>query len=280
MKIILTLKMARDVVSQHGLCRRRAAEKHAVARRSGFPIFDHRVLCALLASSSLVTAANAFANMTVYPMSLAIDTAKAQTAQIRVYSKSDEVQYVKVSVKKVIEPATDREHELPVGVADGGGLVVSPQKFVLSGGASHVVRLISLARPQEETLYRVYFEPVTTLDDGADDTRAVKGDVSVNLVWGVLVRVLPVVARPRIEVVTPTSIENRGNVRIGVLDIGRCQQAPTPVSCVWHAVDSSVYPGQSLSVPDDVVPHPRSLLRVKYQVDSVKGIQTQEFPFN
>jgi Mat/Ecp fimbriae periplasmic chaperone len=229
----------------------------------------------------LIGATGASANMTVYPMSLAIDTARVQATQIRVYSKSDQTQYVKVSVKKVLAPATDREHEVVVGVAEGDGLVVSPQKFVLSGGASHVVRLISLARPPQETLYRVYFEPVSAFDAATDDgASATKGDVSINLVWGVLVRILPAAPRPRLEVPAPTEIDNRGNVRVGVLEVGRCAEGRVPESCVWHKVNSSVYPGQSLAVPGAATGSPASVMRVKYQLDGVKGIQTEDFPIH
>ena len=47
------------------------------------------------------------ANMSVYPMELNVDS--SGTAQIRVASKSDDIQFIRVRQKKILNPGTPQE---------------------------------------------------------------------------------------------------------------------------------------------------------------------------
>ena len=104
----------------------------------------------------------AMANMSVYPMELNVDSSGA--AQIKVASKTDDIQFIRVRQKKILNPGTAQEKEIDVASWKEGGVVVTPEKFALAAGAMRVVRLVSLTPPEKETTWRVYFEGVKQPD--------------------------------------------------------------------------------------------------------------------
>ncbi|STD19034.1 Alpha-fimbriae chaperone protein [Enterobacter asburiae] len=75
----------------------------------------------------------AMANMSVYPMELNMD--KSGTAQIKVASKTDDIQFIRVRQKKILNPGTAQEKEIDVASWKEGGVVVTPEKFALAAGA-------------------------------------------------------------------------------------------------------------------------------------------------
>ena len=124
---------------------------------------------ALAVALGLAIAAPAsVANMVVYPMTTKIGNEQDGVTQIQIFSKTDKVQYVKTRVAKVVNPAMQDEHE--VDVSADAGLVVSPQRLVLTPGSNRTVRIISDSVPTEEIVYRVYFEPVNGKVEGLAGT--------------------------------------------------------------------------------------------------------------
>ncbi|MBI3311253.1 MAG: fimbrial protein TcfA [Serratia liquefaciens] len=205
-------------------------------RLAGFP----RCKLVALTVSLILVSTGSLANLTVYPISKDIGAGQEATT-LQVLSKSPQTQYVRVGVKRILNPATPRETE--VDAASQQGLVVSPDKFALPAGATRTVRLISLATPQQEEAWRVYFEPVASLND--DDDKAQNAQVNVNLVWGVLIRLLPAVIQPKMaRSADGKELLNQGNVRLGILKVGHCTPA-----CRWQQIDRSVYPGEALVLP-------------------------------
>ncbi|WP_434648774.1 hypothetical protein [Pseudomonas sp. D1-2] len=194
----------------------------------------------------------AAANMVVYPMNSTIGAEQDGIGQIQLHSKSDKVQYIKVSVTQIQRPGTPDEHESPLSPADALGIVVSPQRTVLAPGASRTVRIIAQSMPTEETVYRVYFEPVGApdlIDEDVLEQSGVQPRVGVNLVWGALVRLLPDERRTSIKLQPKgNELRNDGTLRVGVLQVGRCTDAAGEKDCIWNDVNRSLYPGSTLPV--------------------------------
>ncbi|WP_339475637.1 MULTISPECIES: hypothetical protein [unclassified Pseudomonas] len=194
----------------------------------------------------------ATANMVVYPMSSTIGAEQDGIGQIQLHSKSDKVQYIKVNVTQIQRPGTPDEHESPLSPADALGIVVSPQRTVLAPGASRTIRIIAQAIPSEETVYRVYFEPVAAPglaeeDDSGPD--GVKPRIGVNLIWGALVRLLPDERRTSLKLQPKgNELRNDGTLRVGVLQVGRCADVQGEKDCIWNDVNRSLYPGSTLPV--------------------------------
>ncbi|CAI1978987.1 putative fimbrial protein TcfA [Serratia quinivorans] len=219
-----------------------------------------------LAGVLMLISTCALANLTVYPISKDIGAEQTATT-LQVFSKSPQTQYVRVNVKRILNPATPLEKE--VEAESQQGLVVSPDKFVLPAGATRTVRLITLVTPLREEAWRVYFEPVASLGD-EDPDKSQKAQVNVNLVWGVLIRLLPAVAQPLLaRSADGAQLLNQGNVRLGVLKVGLC----SPV-CRWQQIDRSVYPGEALMLPAGMS---GGVVRVEYR-DSAATPVTADLP--
>lgn len=184
----------------------------------------------------------ALANMSVYPMELNVDT--SGVAVIKVASKSDDIQFVRVTQKKIINPGTSQEKEVDVPSWEKGGMVVTPSKFALAAGSMRVVRLVSMTPPEKETTWRIYFEGVKQPSDflsmkGKDSSAEEK--LGVNIIWGALVHLAP--ENPLISLsVNPERGEviNNGTIRIPLKEIGICQGTS---SCKWVKEDATIYPG-------------------------------------
>lgn len=229
-------------------------------------ILKSALLCAFL------IAGNAYANMTVYPMAMSLRDKDGGAGTIQVISKTEETQFIKVSIKRVLKPASGEEREEDVANWEGAGLVVSPPKFALPAGAIRLVRVVSLAQPKEEELYRVYFERASLPEEMSASGKKTEGSVSVNLIWGVLVHQLPTIPRPELHRSGHASLSNAGNVRIGLLEIGRCT-GNDDSSCQWSPVNRNIYPGGEMNLPALAGDGVR---RVKYQVEGLPDVQTKD----
>ena len=228
----------------------------------------------ILSTSIGFGAMPALASLTVYPMAVSVGGKNNAPGQILVTSTSDQTQYIQVTVKRIVDPATDRETEEDVTSWDGKSLVVSPMKFALPGGSSRSVRVISMLAQEQEGAYRVYFEGVAAPTDDPVVTAGagIGTEVKVNLMWGVLVRLRPQQSVPRLER-RQGELLNTGNARIGVVAAGTCQ-TNEDASCAWHDINRSVYPGSGYPLPEDLGTLP---VRVKFQIDGTDTIQIQDF---
>lgn len=208
--------------------------------------------------------------MLVSPMTSSIDTKSKSAAQLRVYSKSDSTQYVKVVVKRVVNPATEQEVEEDAPRSGAGGVTVSPSKFVLPAGGSRLVRVIALGSPAKEELYRVQFEPVAApADEASGSTGSIDSNVDFGLVWAPLVRVLPSARLPAMTV-SRGVLKNTGNMRLAVLEAGACDSVKSAAKCDWQPIERSVYPGQSFNLPHAAK---SDVWQFKYRLDGVADVQ-------
>ena len=174
-------------------------------------------------------------------MELNVDRSGA--AQIKVASKTDDIQFIRVRQKKILNPGTAQEKEIDVASWKEGGVVVTPEKFALAAGAMRVVRLVSLIPPKKETTWRVYFEGVKQPDSiipGKAETPAAMATLGVNVIWGALVHIAPE------ENIISLSIDprrgplkNNGTLRVPLREIGICDAVS---SCKWIKEDATIYP--------------------------------------
>lgn len=181
------------------------------------------------------------ANMSVYPMELNVESSGA--AQIKVASKSDDIQFTRVRQKKILNPGTPQEKEIDVAAWKEGGIVVTPEKFALAAGALRVVRLVSLTAPAKESTWRVYFEGVKQPESilpSPSGGPAASARLGVNVIWGALVHLAPekVVVSLHIDPARG-ALKNDGTVRVPLREIGVCDAAD---NCRWIKEDATIYP--------------------------------------
>ena len=89
-------------------------------------------------------------NMTVYPMAVSINS--QGEGNVRVISKSNEVQYIKATVFRIDNPSTPQEQEVEINSGDATHLVVMPPKFALPAGSSKTVRFVAMEPEQKEKI--------------------------------------------------------------------------------------------------------------------------------
>lgn len=199
---------------------------------------------------------HARANMLVYPMAAEINSSREEATSLFVYSKSDHVQYIRTRIMRIEHPGMPQEKEVPAGNGIETGLVVSPEKFALSPGTKKTIRVISTQAPEREEAWRVYFEAVPELEDDPQAGGKQNSSVSVNLVWGVLLRVSPSDPRPAL-VTDGHHLLNTGNTRLSLIRAGNCD-----TTCHWQNIDKSIYPGGSADIPAGIK---SNAFRVEYR---------------
>ena len=195
----------------------------------------------------------ALANMSIYPMSVELGDSGA--TQIRVMSQSDEVQFVKVTEKQIVNPGTKQEKEINVDGFSRNSLVITPQKLAISAGSQRLVRLVALELPEKETAWRVYFEGVSesALDDAAASAsaQATSTKVGISLVWGALVHIAP--KNPLVSLKLDAQsglVINDGTLRVPLREVGICDLAG---ACRWQKETTTVYPSTELKIATFVV---------------------------
>lgn len=198
----------------------------------------------------------ASANFMVYPISTVLQGERSSL--IRVYSKSSDILYIKSYVVKIINPGTPEEKEINISNWQDNEIIVSPARIIVPAGGERAVRLTSLSQPVQETLYRVYFEGVPSAVDLSgnikDDIsfKDKKASVSINIIYGALVRVLPETKHIQLNVIRGSkgeiSLRNDGNVRVGLAGIELCPTEKNNDKCIYHKYERGLYPQQKTSV--------------------------------
>ncbi|MGE1153877.1 hypothetical protein [Pseudomonas kitaguniensis] len=222
----------------------------------------------------LIFSTLASANVMVYPMTVKINPENANRNQFKIFSKSDKTQYLKVYVAEVVSPATPQEHEIPISIMSGKGIVASPQKIILPPGGEHAVRVRTLSTPSKEALYRVYVEPVTSDDE--DYEKNDTASVGINLTWGVLVYSPPITPVSSLDVnLKNQKLENTGNIHTWVKNVSLCS-GNVPETCVKTKIEKSLYPDLSMSLPS--VGFPIKSVVVEYQ-NQESDLKSQRWNF-
>lgn len=200
-----------------------------------------KILLAALPALALFSQST-LANMSVYPMELNVDNSGA--GQIKVSSKSDDIQFIRIKKKKIINPGTLQEQEIDITSINEGALVVTPEKFALAAGSMRVVRLVSLIPEKKETAWRVYFEGVNQPDDPSEENSISVGNaqakVGVNIIWGALVHLAPESANVALSI-NPAkgTLYNSGTLRVPLKEIGICSANS---KCKWIEEHATIYP--------------------------------------
>ncbi|MEO3990614.1 fimbria/pilus periplasmic chaperone [Pseudocitrobacter sp. Cyp-38S] len=180
---------------------------------------------------------------------MSVDMNDQGEGSIRVISRTNEIQYIKSTILIVSDRNTPQEKETEIKTGDPNAIVVMPPKFALPAGASKMVRIVAMEPVQEEATYRVKVEAVPQLDDPLN-TANVKSQVTLNLIWGVLVSVPPAHPQLAMSLQTDGKIRNDGNQRFKILKTGLCKKGQAEKDCVWQEVNKNIYPRVSYTLPN------------------------------
>lgn len=187
--------------------------------------------------------ADAVAAMYAYPMEASLDDKGAR--QLTLLSKDDDVQFVKVTLKRIENPGTPQEREVVSDIGGDTGIAVVPSKIALAAGSERIIRIVSMLPPEKETTWRIYFESVdkntfTSGVTGKSSNKDISTRVGVNIIWGVLLHVPPQNAMASMKYRLGSSeIVNDGTVRLPLKEIGTCDKQG---KCIWQSKVKTIYP--------------------------------------
>ncbi|TDN60120.1 pilus assembly protein PapD [Scandinavium goeteborgense] len=234
-------------------------------------------LTSFAAIAGLLISSSAFAAITVYPMSVKLNQQGA--GQIKIISGSKQTEYIKATIKKINNPGTNQEKEVDVTQGDNKSLLITPEKFALAAGTTRITRLVNMQMPAAEQVYRVYFNPISSLtDEQAPDTTGVNNKVGVNISWGALVFVPP--QQPEINFTFDAQqrrISNTGTIHVELSRVGICPTANNDAGCKWTPVTRKVYPQQTFTLPPSVPAISHGVIKVEYRNWVDKTTAEKEF---
>lgn len=193
-------------------------------------------------------AKSAISAVSVYPMEVTIG--KEGAAELKVISQSTSPAFIKVSVKRIVNPGTNNEREVDADFTHEDSVVTTPPKLIIPAGGERSIKVVSLSAPVNEGTWRVYVEEVSASEfSNTKNQSDIEANVGVNITWGVLLHVLPVVEKKELRIAeSKKEIVNTGSVRVTIDSIEECKASQV---CSWHALNRpTIYPGERISVPN------------------------------
>ncbi len=191
-------------------------------------------------------------------------------------SSSEKVAFIKIRVKKILNPGTP--HEKEVEGLDSDSLIVTPLKLAIAPGLKRIVRIVTLNTPEKETTWRVYFQEVSSNEhnDGDDNHIQVKkAEAGVDKILGALVHVLP--KTPTYNLILNKKegrIYNAGTSRVKIKEI--CERFYED-KCNWKESGLTIYPDESV----DTFPFKySSVYSYKVKIINNTNGKEEEIPLN
>ena len=217
------------------------------------------LLLGLLACSSAV-----FANGIILDRSI-IDFSSTEPPRhdVTVINQGNDIAYVQVEVLEVVNPGTDKEERNVVSNPEQVQFVASPSKLAIPAGGRKQVRLVNLAPPGEERIFRVNFTPVLPPLEDTTEGLGVKFVVA----YQVLALIHPAEPTENLEIKrNPKSItiHNQGNTYALISNVRQCDK--TGENCKDDLGSKRLYVGNSMEIPLPYADTP-----VTYKLTNYKG---------
>lgn len=168
-------------------------------------------------------------------------------SDIEVHNSGNTPLYLQIRPYQILNPGTSKQQKVEIKNPKASGLLVSPQKMVVSPGGRKLVRFVNLNKDKgEEKIFRVLFEPVTG---------AVKStQTGLKLLIGYEVLVLMQPSNPAPNLIAERNgktlvLTNRGNTNIYLRDVKQCppNQSDSGSDCQLIQ-DKRLYPGNKWQV--------------------------------
>lgn len=184
--------------------------------------------------------------MYVYPMEVSVGLKGA--SQIKVISQDNDVQFIKVSLRKILQPGTAQENEKVSDASSAAGIIITLQKIALSSASERLIRLVSVMPNEKEKTWRDYFESFNEdnfiAQQGDLKTSTATTRIGVNVVWGALIHVAHEKVHASLEFIEGSgSVLNNGAIRMPVKKGGGGQIRPVPME-KYYCYCISGYSGQ------------------------------------
>ena len=217
------------------------------------------LILGLLAKTSTVLAAGIILDRSI------IDFISTEPPRhdVTVINQGDDIAYVKVEVLEVLNPGTEKEERNIISNPEEIQFVASPSKLAIPPGGRKQVRLVNLAPPGKEKIFRINFTPVLPPLEDKTEGLGVKFVVA----YQVLALIHP--AQPTENLIIkrdPNSISfhNQGNAYALISNVRQCDKEGK--NCQDDLGSKRLYVGNKMMI---LVPYTDT--PVTYKLTNFKG---------
>ncbi|SUP89016.1 alpha-related fimbriae chaperone 1 [Yersinia pseudotuberculosis] len=112
---------------------------------------------------------------------------------MQVYNSGDTPLYLDITLQRVDNPGVNPERKTPISEISQPEMIFNPNRITLGPRQKRDITLIPLKSPVQETLYRLYINPVLNIKavgDGEDKSK-VHAPMTISIGYGVLIHHLP-----------------------------------------------------------------------------------------
>jgi P pilus assembly chaperone PapD len=217
------------------------------------------LILGLLAKSSTVLAAGIILDRSI------IDFISTEPPRhdVTVINQGDDIAYVKVEVLEVLNPGTEKEERNIITNPEQIQFVASPSKMAIPPGGRKQVRLVNLAPPGKERIFRINFTPVLPPLEEKTEGLGVKFVVA----YQVLALIHPAQPTENLKIKRdPNSISfyNQGNTYALISNVRQCDKEGK--DCQDDLGSKRLYVGNKMTIPLPYTDTP-----VTYKLTNFKG---------
>ena len=217
------------------------------------------LILGLLAKSSTELAAGIILDRSIIDFS----STEPPRHDVTVINQGDDIAYVKVEVLEVLNPGTEKEERNIITNPEQIQFVASPSKLAIPAGGRKQVRLVNLAPPGKEKIFRVNFTPV--LPPLEEKTEGL--GVTFVVAYQVLALIHP--AQPTENLIIkrdPNSISfhNQGNIYALISNVRQCDKEGK--NCQDDLGSKRLYVGNKINISLPYTDTP-----VTYKLTNFKG---------
>ncbi|CNK65716.1 alpha-related fimbriae chaperone 1 [Yersinia mollaretii] len=119
-----------------------------------------------------------------------------QHRTVQVYNSGDKPLYLDISLQRVDNPGISPEKKTPISEIAQPEIIFNPSRITLGPKQKRDIKLLPLKSPQQETLYRLYINPVveTKVVGESKDKSKIHAPMTISIGYGVLIHHVPPVA--------------------------------------------------------------------------------------
>ncbi|WP_145580139.1 fimbria/pilus periplasmic chaperone [Yersinia vastinensis] len=134
---------------------------------------------------------------TAYGQLMAIPTrttveAMNQHRTVQVYNSGDKPLYLNISLQRVENPGMNPEKKTPISDISQPEMIFNPGRITLGPKQKRDIKLLPLKSPEQETLYRLYIDPVVDIKAVGDgDKSKIHAPMTISIGYGVLIHHIP-----------------------------------------------------------------------------------------
>ena len=148
----------------------------------------------LLSTIALLAApiATTYAQLVAIPARTTVE-ALDQHRTVQVYNSGDKPLYLDITLQRVDNPGINPEQKTLISDITQPEMIFNPNRITLGPKQKRDIKLLPLKAPAQETLYRLYINPIVDIKaiGNSEDKSKIHAPMTVSIGYGVLVHHLP-----------------------------------------------------------------------------------------